>query len=52
MGQLVKTVIDNVYKNSGQFEYSVKMDNLTSGIYFYTLTQGNQAITKKMVLLK
>jgi Secretion system C-terminal sorting domain len=52
MGQLVKTVIDNAYKNSGQFEYSVKMDNLTSGIYFYTLTQGNQTLTKKMVLLK
>jgi hypothetical protein len=52
MGQLVKTVIDNTYKTSGQFEYSVKMDNLTSGIYFYTLTQGSQSLTKKMVLLK
>jgi hypothetical protein len=52
MGQLVKTVIDNVYKNNGQFEYTVSMDNLTSGVYFYTLTQGNLSLTKKMVLLK
>jgi hypothetical protein len=52
MGQLVRTVIDNSFKASGAFEYSVKMDNLTSGIYFYTLTQGNQSLTKKMVLLK
>jgi hypothetical protein len=52
MGQLVKTVIDNAYKAGGQFEYTVKMDNLTSGVYFYTLTQGNLSLTKKMILLK
>ena len=52
MGQLVRTVIENSFKPSGEFEYTVKMDNLTSGIYFYTLTQGNNSLTKKMVLLK
>jgi hypothetical protein len=52
MGQLVKTVIDNVYTNNGQFEYTVSMDKLTSGVYFYTLTQGSLSLTKKMVLLK
>jgi hypothetical protein len=52
MGQLVKTVIDNVYTNNGQFEYTVSMDKLTSGVYFYTLTQGPLSLTKKMVLLK
>ncbi|MHB8579804.1 MAG: T9SS type A sorting domain-containing protein [Ignavibacteriaceae bacterium] len=52
MGQLVKTVVDNVYKNKGDYNYQVTMDNLSSGVYFYTLIQGNQQITKKMVLLK
>ncbi len=52
MGQLVKTVVDNVYKNKGDYNYQVTMDNLSSGVYFYTLIQGNQELTKKMVLLK
>ncbi len=52
MGQLVKTIVDNVYKNKGDYNYNVTMDNLSSGVYFYTLIQGNQMLTKKMVLLK
>jgi len=52
LGQLVKTLVDNAYMNKGNFTYNVKMDNLSSGIYFYTLAQGNQVVTKKMVLLK
>ncbi len=52
MGQLVKTVLDNVYRNKGDYNYQVTMDNLSSGIYFYTLIQGNQQITQKMVFMK
>lgn len=52
MGQLVKTVVDNEYKNQGDYNYQITMDNLSSGVYFYTLTQGSQQITKKMILLK
>ena len=52
MGQLVKTVVNNEYRTAGEFSYSVRMDNLSSGVYFYTLTQGNLSVTKKMVLLK
>lgn len=52
LGQLVKTIIDNVYENKGSYEFNVNMDNFASGIYFYMLNQGNQQITKKMVLLK
>jgi len=52
MGQLVKTIVDNVYKSKGTYEFSVKMDNFASGIYLYTLTQGNQTMTKKMILMK
>ena len=52
IGQLVRTIVDNVYKNKGEYEYNVSMDNLSSGVYFYTLTQGSQTLTKKMMLLK
>ncbi len=52
MGELVKTIVDNVHKDKGDYTYNINMDNLSSGIYVYTLTQNNQVITKKMVLLK
>lgn len=52
MGQLVSSVMDNVSKPSGEFTVQINMNNFTSGVYFYTLTQGNNTITKKMVLLK
>lgn len=52
VGQLVKTVVDNVYKNQGSYTYNVSMNNFSSGVYFYTLTQEGQRITKKMILLK
>ncbi|MHB9057121.1 MAG: T9SS type A sorting domain-containing protein, partial [Paludibacteraceae bacterium] len=52
MGQLVKTIVDNIYKNKGDYNYQVTLDNLSSGVYFYSLIQGNQQITKKMILLK
>ncbi len=52
MGQLVKTIVDNSYMSKGEHNYIVNMDNFASGIYFYTLQQGGNIITKKMVLLK
>lgn len=52
MGELVKTIVDNAYKSAGSYNVSVRMDNFSSGIYFYTLTQGPNMITKKMILLK
>ena len=51
-GQLVKTVLDNVSKPQGEYDYHVTMDNFSSGIYFYILRQGNMMVAKKMVLLK
>ncbi len=51
LGQLVK-LVDQSYKMPGVYTYDLNMDNLSSGVYFYTLTQGYQQITKKMILLK
>ena len=52
MGQSVKTIINNIYKNKGSYEFHVNMNGFANGIYFYTLQQGNQIMTKKMILLK
>lgn len=51
LGQVVK-VVDEGYKQAGTYVYNVNMDQFASGIYFYTLHQGSNSITKKMVLLK
>jgi hypothetical protein len=52
MGQLVKTIVNNEFKNQGASTYRISMNDVPSGLYFYTLTQGNQSITKKMMLVK
>jgi hypothetical protein len=52
MGQLVKTIIDNEFKNAGSHEFRVSMDDFASGIYLVSLTQGSQKATKKIILLK
>jgi len=51
LGQLVK-VVDQGYRAAGVYVYNVTMDNLSSGVYFYTLQQGSNTMTKKMLLLK
>lgn len=51
LGELVK-VVDQGYKPAGEYTYNVNMDNFASGVYFYTLQQGANFMTKKMILLK
>ncbi|HUI29518.1 MAG TPA: T9SS type A sorting domain-containing protein [Candidatus Acidoferrales bacterium] len=51
LGQLVK-VVDEGYKQAGTYVYNVSMDQYSSGVYFYTLQQGANSMTKKMMLLK
>ena len=51
LGQAVK-VVDEGNKRAGQYTYSVNMDNFASGVYFCTLRQGSNVMTKKMLLLK
>ncbi len=51
LGQLITTV-DQGFKAKGEYTYTIKMENFASGVYFYTLQQGTNSITKKMLLLK
>jgi hypothetical protein len=52
MGQLVKTVLDNEFKDAGSYEFGISMDDFASGVYLLSLAQGNQKATKKMILMK
>ncbi len=51
LGQVVQ-VVEEGYKPAGEYIYNVNMDSFASGVYFYTLRQGTNSITKKMLLLK
>jgi len=52
LGQLVKTVVDNVTQSAGSYTVHVDMSTVTSGVYFYALEQGQNRLVHKMMLLK
>jgi len=52
LGELVTTILDE-YLTAGYYDYNFTAeDNLSSGIYYYTLKSGNFTETKKLSLLK
>ncbi|HQF43939.1 MAG TPA: T9SS type A sorting domain-containing protein, partial [Ignavibacteriaceae bacterium] len=56
LGNEVATLV-NEYKPAGNYEvefngHSDKGQDLSSGVYFYTLRAGNFVQTKKMILLR
>ena len=51
-GVLVEEIINKEYYNSGKFSISYKPKNLSSGIYFYKLSNEENIITNKMIYLK
>jgi hypothetical protein len=51
MGQTVK-VLENGYKNAGNYSVNFNASSLPSGIYFYKLDACQSTQTKKMMLLK
>ena len=51
LGQTVK-IIENEYKNAGNYTVNFNASNLPSGIYFYKLEAGQYSQIKKMILLK
>jgi len=50
-GQLVTTLFDG-FKSAGNYEVTMKADNLSSGVYIYRMTAGSTVLSKKMQLLK
>jgi len=51
LGQQVK-IVENVYKNSGNYNVTLNADDLNSGIYFYKLEAGQFSQIRKMILMK
>ncbi|HEX7357869.1 MAG TPA: carbohydrate-binding module family 20 domain-containing protein [Ignavibacteriaceae bacterium] len=51
LGQEVATLVSD-YRNAGSYEVDFNASNLSSGIYFYTITANNFTQTNKMMLLK
>ena len=51
LGKEVATLVNEV-KPAGQYTVTFDGSDLTSGIYFYTLTSGEQRSTNKMMLVK
>lgn len=50
-GQLIETLVDRDME-AGYHTANFQADDLSSGLYFYTLNVGGQQITKRMTLLK
>ena len=51
LGQLVTALVDQEM-SAGNYTVDFNAENLSSGIYFYTMKAGSQAFAKKMTLLK
>ncbi|HPS65450.1 MAG TPA: T9SS type A sorting domain-containing protein, partial [Ignavibacteria bacterium] len=52
VGQKVKTLVDNEFKNAGSYEINFDAGKLSSGVYFYRIEAGTFISTKKMILIK
>ncbi|MBK8946903.1 MAG: T9SS type A sorting domain-containing protein [Ignavibacteriae bacterium] len=51
LGKEIATLV-NENQNPGNYKIEFRAENLSSGIYYYTLITGNFIETKKMILLK
>jgi len=52
LGQLVKTIFDKQYQQTGKHEIYFNGNNLSSGTYLYSLEGENGIVSKKMSLVK
>jgi hypothetical protein len=51
IGQVVDVLVDD-YRDAGTYEMTFNAENLSTGLYIYTLEAGNVKISKKMTLVK
>ncbi len=52
LGEKVAVLIDNEMKEPGNYKLSFNAEYFSSGTYFYVLRQGENLISKKMILIK
>ncbi|TLY29995.1 MAG: T9SS type A sorting domain-containing protein [Ignavibacteria bacterium] len=52
LGQLLKTVVDNLNQRAAKYTVNVDMSGYNSGVYLYVLTHGNNRLAQKMILSK
>jgi len=52
LGQQVKTLINNEFRNAKTYNVSADMSEFSSGLYFAVLKSGNKTASKKMILMK
>ncbi|WP_456438600.1 T9SS type A sorting domain-containing protein [Psychroserpens sp.] len=45
-----RRIFNNVYTNNGDFNETVKLDNVQSGMYLVTVNDGNNEITKRIIV--
>ena len=51
-GELINSLIKNESYNSGTYKITLDASKLSSGTYFYKLSDGENILTKKMTLVK
>lgn len=51
LGREIETIVDNELA-AGSYSVELSADDLSSGIYFYSIAAGESAVTRKMILLK
>ena len=51
LGEEVATLLDG-FKSAQSYEIKFDGTDLANGVYLYSLEEGNNIITKKMILLK
>ena len=51
LGREIRVLADGIYE-AGKHEVEFNASNLSSGVYFYNLSNGKSSITKKMLLIK
>lgn len=56
-GELVQTLIDNEYKNAGEYDLTWNRENqdgniVNTGVYFVVLNNGNHTETNKLIVIE
>lgn len=51
LGRKIATLVDE-YKPAGSYKIQFDASQISSGVYFYTLTTGNNSATRKLLLLR